>query len=156
MDFLRIHPEAVRERGQDAGFVRRIVAVNVQVRRRLGVAQLLGLGEHGAEVRAFELHARQDVIAGAVDDAVKRVDAVADKPFAQRFDDGNAAANARLVIKIRAVFFRGGKKLLAVRGQQCLVRSDDRLAEPERGQNHRPGDAGAADQFDDDVDFADR
>ena len=81
----------------------------------------------------------------------KRVDAVADKPFAQRFDDGNAAANAGFVIKIRAVFFGRGKQFLAVRGQQRLVGRDDRFAELERGENHRPGDARAADEFGDDV-----
>ena len=128
-----------------------ITAVNVEVGRRFGVALFLRVGEHGGKIRAFELHPGEDVIAGAVDDAVKRVDAVADKAFAQRFDDGNAAANAGLVIKVRAVFFGRGKQLLAVRGEQRLVRRDDRLAQLERGQNHRPGDAGAADEFGDDV-----
>src|ERR1039457_3396873 len=151
VDFVRAHPETMRERGEDADFVLRIPAVNVEVRRRLGVAQLLRVGEHGVEIRAFELHPGKDVIAGAVDDAVKRVNAVADKTFTQRFDDGNAAANARLVIKIRAVFFGRGKQFLAVRGQQRLVGRDDRLAELERGQDHRPGNARAADEFGDDV-----
>ena len=104
VDFFRVHPETVRERGQDPDLVRGVVAVNVQVRRRLGVTELLRVGQHVGEFRAFEFHARQDVIAGAVDDAVKRGDAVADKSFAQRLDDGNAAADAGFVIKIRAVF----------------------------------------------------
>jgi hypothetical protein len=70
-----------------------IVAVNVQRRdRRFGVTEPLRVGENVGEVRAFQLHARQDVIAGAVDDAVNVRDAVADKTFAQRLDDGNAAA----------------------------------------------------------------
>ena len=71
VDFLRVHPKAMRERRQDADLVRGVVAVNVQVRRRLGVALLLRVGEHGVEVRAFQLHPREDVIAGAVDDAVQ-------------------------------------------------------------------------------------
>ena len=128
-----------------------IEAVNVEVGRRFGVTLFLRVGEHVGKVRAFEFHPGEDVIAGAVDDAVKRVDAVADKTFAQRFDDGNAAANAGLVIKIRAVFFGRGKQFLAVRGQQRLVRRDDRFAQLERGENHRPGDGGAADEFGDDV-----
>ncbi len=73
----------MRERRENADLVRGIVAVNVQVRRRLGVTQPLRVGEHLGKIRAFELHAGEDVIAGAVDDAVKRVDAVADKTFAQ-------------------------------------------------------------------------
>ena len=76
-----------------------------------------------------------------------------DKTFAQRFDDGNAAANAGFVIKIRAVFRRGGEQFLAVRGEQRLVRGDHGFALFQRGEHHRLGDAGAADQFDDDVDF---
>ena len=141
----------MRERRENANLVRGIVAVNVQVRRRLGVALLLRVGEHGVEIRALQFHPGEDVIAGAVDDAVQRFDAVADKTFAQRFDYGNTAANAGFVIKIGAVFFGRGKQLLAVRGQQRLVGRDDRFAELERGENHRPGDARAADQFGDDV-----
>ena len=70
MNLVVIHPEAVRERRENADLVLRVVAVNVQVRRRLGVAMLLRVGEHGGEIRALGLHARQNVIAGAVDDAI--------------------------------------------------------------------------------------
>ena len=136
---------------QDADLVLRVPAVNVEVGRRFGVALLLRILQHRVEIRAFEFHPGEDVIAGAVDDAVKRVDAVADKTFAQRFDDRNAAANAGFVVKIRAVFFRRGEKFLAVRGKQGLVGRDDRFAELERGKNHCPGNGRAADQFDDDV-----
>ena len=89
---FRVDPKTVGERRENADLVRGVVAVNVEVGRGFGITQFLRVGENFGEVRAFELHARQDVIAGAVDDAVERVDAVADKTFAQRFDDGNAAA----------------------------------------------------------------
>ena len=71
VNVLGVHPEAVRQRGQDADLVLRIVAVNVERRLGLGVALRLGVLEHRGEVRAFELHPGEDVIAGAVDDAVE-------------------------------------------------------------------------------------
>ncbi len=153
VDFFWVHPKAVRERRKNADLVRGVVAVNVEVGRRFGVTEFLRVGENFGEVRAFEFHARQNVIASAVDDAVKRVDAVADKTFAQRFDDRNAAANAGFVIKIRAEFFRRRKKFLAMRGKQRFVRGDDWLAEFERGQNNFTRDSRAADKFGDDLDF---
>ena len=153
VNLMMIHPEAVRERGEDADLVLRVMAVNVQVRRRLGVTVLLRVGEHAGKVRALGLHARQNVIAGAVDDAVNRGKLVRDKTLAQRFDDGNAAADAGLVIKIRAAFRRGRKQFRAVRGEQGLVGGDHGFALRERGENHRPGDAAAADEFDDDLDL---
>ena len=84
INIFGIHPEAVRERGQNADLVRGIVAVDIERGFGFGVTEALGVGEHFGEVRAFQLHARQDVIAGAVDDAVKARDAIPDQTFAQR------------------------------------------------------------------------
>ena len=77
VNFVVIHPKTVRERGQNADLVLRVEAVDVQVGRRLGVTLLLRVGEHVGEIRAFQLHAGEDVIAGAVDDAVNRRELVA-------------------------------------------------------------------------------
>ena len=147
VNFFRVHPEAVGERGENPNLVRCVVTINVQVRRRFGVTQLLRVRQHRAKIRAFEFHAREDVIAGAVHDAVKRRDAVADKTFAQRLDNGNAAGDARLVIKIGAVFFCRRKKFLAVRGEQRFVGRDDGFAELERGQHNFARHRSAADEF---------
>ena len=55
---------------------------NPAAARRAGIPQ----------TRAVLLHARQDVIAGAVEDAVDAGEGIAVEPFAQRLDDRNAAA----------------------------------------------------------------
>src|SRR6266576_315613 len=151
VNLLRVHPETVRERSEDADLVLRIPAVNVEIRRRFGITLLLRVLEHRIEVRTFELHAREDVIAGAVDDPVEGGDAVADKTFAQRLDDRYAAANAGFVIEVRAVVARGRKQFLTVFSEQRLVGRDDRFAELERREDHRLREARAADEFDDDV-----
>ena len=129
----------------------RIVAVDVERRLGLGVALRLRVLEHRRKVRPFELHAGEDVIAGAVDDAVEVGDAVADEAFAQGLDDGNAAADAGLVVKVRAVLPRRGEQLLAVRGEQGLVGGDHRFAELQGGQDHGAGDGGAAGQLGHDI-----
>ena len=109
VDLMVVHPEAVRKRGENTGLVLRVVAVNVQVRRRFGITLLLGVGQDGGEVRALMFHARQDVIAGAVDNAVNRGKLVGHETFAQGLDNGNAAADAGLIIQVCAAFGRGGK-----------------------------------------------
>ena len=151
VDVLRLHPETVGQRGQDADLVQRIVTVDVQRRLGLGIALGLRVLEHLVEIRPLLLHPGEDVIAGAIDDAVELRDAVADKPFAQRFDDGDAAAHAGLVIEVGPVLPGRGEQFLAVRGEQGLVGGDDRLAQLERGQDHRARQRRAAHQFRDDV-----
>jgi hypothetical protein len=78
---------------------------------------------------------------------------VGHETFAERFDDRDAAANAGFVVEARAVFGRCGKQFLAVRGEQRFVRGDDGFALFERGEDDGFGEAGAADEFDDDVRF---
>ena len=65
---------------------------------------------------------------------------------------GMPPASAGLVIKIRAALPGGGEKFLAMRGEQGLVGGDDRLAKLQRRQDHGPGQRGAADHFEDDLD----
>ena len=139
VNVARVHPKPVRQRRQDADLVQRIMAVNVERGLRLGVTLRLGVLEHGIEIRALELHPGEDVIAGAVDDAIEMGDAVADETFAQALDDGNAAADAGFVVNVGSIFPRSGEELLAVRRQQRLVGGDDRFAELEGGEDHRPG-----------------
>ena len=49
--------------------MRGVVAVDVEGRIGLGIAEPLRLGEAGVEGQALLLHAGQDVVAGAVEDA---------------------------------------------------------------------------------------
>src|SRR5437879_3495659 len=145
MDMFWIYPEPVRERSQDTDFVEGVVAVDVQRRFGLGVTLALGFLEHRIEFGALAFHAREDVIAGAVDDAVKVRYAIPDKPSPQRFDDGNAAAHAGLVIKIGTVILGRFKQLFAMRGEQGLVCRDDGFAKLEGGEHDRARDGRAPD-----------
>ena len=60
VNLVVIHPEPVRERRENADLVLRVVAVDVEVRRRFGVTLLLRVGQHVGEVRALQFHARED------------------------------------------------------------------------------------------------
>ncbi len=129
----------------------RIIAVDIERGFRLGVALRLRVLEDCRKVRPLQLHTGEDVIAGAVDYAVEVGDAVANKAFAQGFDDGNATADAGFIVKVRAVLPRGGEQLLAMGGEQGLVGRDHGLAELEGGQDHGAGHGGAASQLRNDL-----
>ena len=71
LDMHRVERDrpAERQRRQDRQLVRRIDAVDVERRIGLGVAELLRVGEHLGEFAPALAHLRQDVVAGAVQDA---------------------------------------------------------------------------------------
>ena len=148
----RRNPKAVRQRGEDADLVLRIGAANVQRRIGLRVAQPLRLLQSRREVQALQFHPCQYIIAGAVDDAVKVCDAVAHKTLAQRLDDRDAPGDAGLVIEIGSELPGRGEQLRAVLEKERLVGRDHRFAQPQRRQDHRPGEGCAPDQLDDHLD----
>ena len=137
--------------GEDAGLVRGVEAVDVEGRVRLGVAELLGVGEDFVERLALVLHAREDVVARAVEDAVDLENLVAGEPLAEAADDRDAAAHGRAEVDVHAVLPRRVEDLLAVFGEQLLVGGDHRLARVERRQDKRAGDARASDRLDHDA-----
>ena len=65
-----------------AQLVGRIVALDVEGRIGFGIAEPLGVLEAFLEGQAFRLHAGQDVVAGAVEDAEDAGDRVAGQGFA--------------------------------------------------------------------------
>ena len=87
---------AERERGENGELVGGVEAADVEGRVGLGVAEFLRLGEADAERQPLLLHARENVIAGAVEDAGDAPDRVAGEPLAQGLDDRHAAADRRL------------------------------------------------------------
>ena len=91
-----VDPRAEGERGQDRELVGGVEAADVEGRIGLGVAEPLRLGEAVLEGELLQLHAREDVIAGAVEDAVDALDRIAGEALAQRLDDRNAAGDRRL------------------------------------------------------------
>ena len=144
---------AERGAGQHRELVRGVDAVDVEAGIGLGVARRLRLGQHDVEVAAGLAHGGQDVVAGAVEDAVEPAHAVADQPLAQRLDDRDAAGDRRLEGEDAALLLGQGGDLGAMHGQQRLVGGDDVLARAQRGLHQPARDAArAADQLDHDVD----
>ena len=88
---------AERDAGEDRQLVGGVDAVDVEARIGLGIAQLLRLRQHVGELAARLAHRRQDVVAGAVEDAVDALDPIGGEPLAQRLDDRDAAGDRRLI-----------------------------------------------------------
>ena len=114
-DRIGVEPRAERQRRQDRQLVRGVEAADVEGRIGLGVAQPLRLLQAEVERQPLGLHLRQDVVAGAVEDAADARDAVARKRLAQGLDDGNAAADRGLEGERRAVALGEFGQFLAVR-----------------------------------------
>ena len=96
------------KRGENRELVRRVEAADVESRVRFGVAEPLSLAEADVERQVVGLHARQDVVAGAVEDAGDPLDRVSGQTLAQGLDDGYAAADRRLEKERRLVALRTG------------------------------------------------
>ena len=93
--------------GQDRQLVGGVVALDVEGRIGLGVAEALRILQAGLEGQALGLHAGQDVVAGAVEDAEdarRRVlPAIASRIVLMI---GNAAGDRRLVVEQHALASR--------------------------------------------------
>ena len=76
VDLVERHARAERQAGQQGELVGGVEAADVEGRVGLGVALGLRLREHVGERAMLLLHLRQDVVAGAVEDAVDAADLV--------------------------------------------------------------------------------
>ena len=114
-----------REAREDRGLLRGVVALDVGGRVGLGVAEALRVGEHVLELGALGVHAVEDVVGRAVDDAHDPLHAVAGERVAQRPDDRDRAGRGGLVVDLRADLVGGVEDLGAVGGQQRLVGGHD-------------------------------
>ena len=134
LDMHRVERDRPAERqcGQDRQLVRGIDAVDVERRIGFGVAQLLRIGEHLGELAAALAHLRQDVVAGAVEDAGDAADAVRGQPLAQRLDHRNAAGHRRLERQRHAALLGRGGERGAMHREHRLVGGDHRLAGGQR------------------------
>ena len=158
LDALHVHlvegdARAEGQAGQQGELVGGVEAADVEGGVGLGIALGLRLLQHVGEGAVLLLHLRQDVVAGAVEDAVDAPDLVAGQRLAQRLDDGDAAGHRRLEVEGDAVLLGQLGELGAVLGEQRLVGGDDVLAGRQR-RLHRAlgGPVLAADQLDEDVD----
>ena len=126
-DILRIDPKAVGERGEDDSLVGGIPAIDVQSGVGLGVAQFLGLGEDRCKIKSLASHARDDVVARAVENSVDGLEAVPNKGFAHGFDNGNATGHGGFVENRHALFSGEVENFPSMFGEQRFVPSHDHL-----------------------------
>ncbi len=129
------------------------MALDVEGRIGLGITEALRLAQAFLERDTLLLHAREDVIAGAVEDAVDARKGVAVEAFAQRFHDRDTAGDRSLEIECDAMALGERRKLVTVARQQRFVRRHHRLAGGKRGFDRALGRvACSADQFDEGLD----
>ncbi len=153
IDRIGIDFGAERDRRQDRELLRGIEALDIESRIGLGIAEPLRILQAFGEGQLVLLHAGQDVIAGAVQDAVDAREGIAGKALAQGLDDRNGAADRGLEVERDAVRLGKLGKRQPVPRQQRLVGGDDRLAGFQRGFDRGLGRiALAAHQFDEHID----
>ena len=152
-DRRRIDHRAKRKRGQDRELMRRVETADVEGGIGFRVAELLRLAEALREGQTPRFHSGQDVVAGAVQDAIDALDGIAGQSLAQGFDDRNAARDRRLEGKRDALFLGERGEPHAVLGEQRLVGGDEGFARAESGFRRRKrGALLAPDQFDEKID----
>src|SRR6202000_2854666 len=84
----------------------------------------LRIGKDGAVV-GTGLHAREDVVAGAVDDAGDAFDLVATETLGDAGDNGHAAGDGCAVDQLYTVGFGERKERWAAIGDELLICGDD-------------------------------
>ncbi len=154
---IEIDPRPEGQRRQDRELVRGVDAVDVEARIGLGIAQPLRLAEHVGEIAALGLHRGQDIIAGAVEDAVDAPDRVGRRALAQPLDHRDAARDRGLIFERDARRLGLARQTDAVMRDHRLVGGDEVALRRDRAARQRQrGAVGAADQLDDDVDIVAR
>ena len=110
MDRLGVDLGAEGEARQDGELVGGVEAVDVEGRVGLRIAEALRVLQAVVEGQPLQLHAGEDVVAGAVEDAVDARDGIAGERFAQRLDDRDAAGDRGLEGERDAVLFGQRRK----------------------------------------------
>ena len=135
----------------------RVDAFDIKGRVGFGIAQFLCILQRGGEIRAGAFHGRQDIVRGAVENAVNMFDRIGRRAFAKPLHNRNAACNRRLEFQGGALrFSRFGQRQAVMRdhrlvgGDQPLARSNGIARQCQR-RTVRP-----ADQFDHHINIAAR
>src|SRR5581483_12288008 len=137
----------------DGEFLRSVVAFDVEGWIGLRVAEPLRFAQAFIEAKTILLHARKDVVAGAVQDSINARERTAVEALAQRLDDGDAAGHRGLEVERNAMSLGHNGEPIAMAGEQRLVGGYHRLAGGERGFHDALGRiALPADHFDQDID----
>ena len=128
VDVLWTHPTPKGQRGQYRQLVAGVDSFDVVLRVGLGVAELLRPFQRRGEVDAFPGHPGEDVVGGAVDDGEDTADFIGHQVMLQRGDEGDAPADAGLVLEADPVLPGQGQQFQAVLGDYLLVGGDGVLA----------------------------
>ncbi len=119
----------------------------------LRVAETLRLRQHLLEGAALVRHLREDEVRGPVHDPDDPAKALAGERLLQRADEGDPAADGGLEVQVETLGVRRVEQLAAARGEQLLVRGDDRLVAIERREHEPAGWLEPSEQLADDVDL---
>ena len=138
--------------GEDGRLAGGVEAVDIGGRVGLGIALGLRVGKHVSVIGALGVHARQDIVGGAVEDAGDGQDLVTHQVVLERADDGDAATAAGLALNLHAAHTRLLGERLDMTAQQGLVGRDDVLAVLEGGGEDLGRGVLASDELDDDID----
>src|SRR6185437_2890495 len=96
VDAGEVHLAAEAHRREQRELMRGVDAVDIEARIGLGIAEALRLFQHRSEAAARRAHLRQDVVAGAVEDAANPQHVIAGEALAQRLEDRDAARDSGL------------------------------------------------------------
>ncbi len=129
---VRIDSRAERKRRQDRKLMRGVEAADIEARIGLGITQPLRFLQALLERQLLSLHARQNVIAGAVQDAVDALDRISRETFAQGLDDRDSSRDRGLEGERDVLLLCESCQRDAVLGEQRLVGGDDVLARRKR------------------------
>ena len=143
-------PASIAEPGEHERLVPGVPTVHIQRGIGLRITRCLSFQQRFRIGKPCRRHARKNIVSGAVDDAVDRLDLIANERLAHRLDDGNASGHCRF--KIERHIFRLGQfhQLHPPLCQQGLVARDDGLARKNRPLDEFISIRGAADEFDND------
>src|SRR6516165_5106899 len=148
----RAHSEG--ERGQQRKFVRSVEAADVKGWIGLGIAAGLRLFQDLGEAAPFGHHQREDVIAGAIEDAVDAADGIALQALADGLDDRNAARNSALKIQRDTLLLGKRRERWSMMDKHRVIGGDHVFAGAERGLDRLLGGTLlAANQLDKGVDL---
>ena len=120
---VEVHRRAERQAREDRHLRRGVAAGDVVGGVGLGIADALGLGQRLRVGRAAG-HLGEDEVRRAVDDPVDALDRRRRQRFLEHAHDRHGARHGRLEAQPHVVLARRLEQLLAVLGEQLLVRAD--------------------------------
>src|ERR1700690_795801 len=147
----RIHRDAQSSAGENSEFSPRVEAVNIFGRISFRKTELLRFLQRVCKRNSGAFNSRQDVIAGAVENAAELDQFVARETFLQAGDHRDTSRNRRAECNVCAVLASEADEFGAVARNELLVGGDDRLSGLQCAAYPIASGIEATDQFDDDV-----